>query len=115
MTDASKAMVAALQAAAPTAAAPLLGLDYKYRITTDERGLARPSGAGCDIGVLEVQITPPTPLVVAPITFTVRSLEVWPQCWSGTPERALQIPSLRTVIDRQIGASGSTFSRSDRT
>jgi hypothetical protein len=35
-------------------------------ITTDQRGVARPQGPGCDIGAVEVVVVTPTPLVVTP-------------------------------------------------
>jgi hypothetical protein len=35
-------------------------------ITTDQRGVSRPQGPGCDIGAVEVQPVTPTPLVVTP-------------------------------------------------
>ena len=35
-------------------------------ITTDQRGVTRPQGAGCDIGAVEVQVTAPSPVVITP-------------------------------------------------
>ena len=35
-------------------------------ITTDQRGVARPQGAGCDIGAVEVAVPVATPIVVTP-------------------------------------------------
>lgn len=35
-------------------------------VTTDQRGVTRPQGPGCDIGAVEVQVLAPTPIVVAP-------------------------------------------------
>jgi len=32
-------------------------------ITTDQRGVTRPQGLGCDIGAVEVEVIPPSPLV----------------------------------------------------
>jgi hypothetical protein len=40
--------------------------DGASSISTDQRGLARPSGLGCDIGAVEVQVAAPAPLVITP-------------------------------------------------
>jgi fibronectin-binding autotransporter adhesin len=39
-------------------------------ITTDQRGVTRPQGAGCDIGAVEVQVAAPAPPVVITPKFT---------------------------------------------
>ncbi len=42
-------------------------------ITTDQRGVTRPQGAGCDIGAVEVEpAVPPSPTPAAPVTAPVR-------------------------------------------
>lgn len=38
-------------------------------ITTDQRGVSRPQGPGCDIGAVEVEVVVPEPIVIVP-TFT---------------------------------------------
>jgi hypothetical protein len=35
-------------------------------VATDQRGVTRPQGPGCDIGAVEVQVVAPTPIVVTP-------------------------------------------------
>jgi hypothetical protein len=41
-------------------------------VTTDQRGLARPSGTGCEIGAVELQV-PASPVTAAPVlTLTAR-------------------------------------------
>jgi len=62
----------------PQAASPLLDripvaacqADGAAGVTTDERGVSRPQGAGCDIGAVEVEVpvppAPPEPLPVPP-------------------------------------------------
>ena len=35
-------------------------------ITTDQRGVTRPQGPGCDIGAVEVQVAAPAPVVITP-------------------------------------------------
>lgn len=39
-------------------------------ITTDERGVTRPQGSGCDIGAVEVAVEGPAPPVAAPLVVT---------------------------------------------
>ena len=40
-------------------------LDGASGVSTDQRGITRPQGSGCDIGAVEVQVVTPTPAPVA--------------------------------------------------
>ncbi len=39
-------------------------------VSTDQRGVARPQGVGCDVGAVEVQVSTPAPVVVTTPRFT---------------------------------------------
>jgi hypothetical protein len=41
-------------------------------VTTDQRGIARPQAGSCDIGAVEVEVVPPTPLTPTAIPITPR-------------------------------------------
>jgi hypothetical protein len=70
----------------PAATSPLLDAvpvagcqaDGAEGITTDQRGITRPQGAGCDVGAVEVVVTapeppaPPAPPAPAPVAAVAR-------------------------------------------
>jgi len=33
-------------------------------VSTDQRGITRPQGSGCDIGAVEVEVVAPAPIVI---------------------------------------------------
>ena len=66
LTDASPARDAG-SPATPTDTSPTPPPDLISCATTDQRGVARPSGARCDIGAFEV-VVPPPPVTPPPVT-----------------------------------------------
>lgn len=68
----------------PTASSPAIDADPACAAgATDQRGVARPQGAACDAGAVELTATPPaaTPIAAPPAAVRITRLRVTPARW----------------------------------
>ncbi len=96
----------ALTAASPArdAGSPTPPPDLIPCATTDQRGVARPSGARCDIGAFEVVVPPPPPAVPPP-PLPPPPVTPPPSCRPSSPRRST--PSSATAPARSASSAAA--------